>query len=131
MSKAKQQNLTPLQVSTLASIVQKETAVVRERKTVAGLYLNRLHDYWPLQADPTIIFALLAVPLAVRATSGARARGFLYSAGMVGVYYYVGRAAELAARSDRFHPVVAAWLPNLLGLIVLVILLHRLPRSAT
>ncbi len=58
MSKAKQQNLTPLQVSTLASIVQKETAVVRERKTVAGLYLNRLHDYWPLQADPTIIFAL-------------------------------------------------------------------------
>ena len=58
VSKAKQQNLNPLQVVTLASIVQKETAVVQERKTVAGLYLNRLHDFWPLQADPTIIFAL-------------------------------------------------------------------------
>ena len=58
MQKAKEQNITPLQVATLASIVQKETAVVGERKTVAGLYLNRLHDFWPLQADPTIIFAL-------------------------------------------------------------------------
>lgn len=58
IDKATAQRLTPIQVSTLASIVQKETAVVAERKVVAGLYLNRLHDFWPLQADPTIIFAL-------------------------------------------------------------------------
>lgn len=58
INQAQKQNLNPLQVATLASIVQKETAVVAERKTVAGLYLNRLKDYWPLQADPTIIFAL-------------------------------------------------------------------------
>ena len=58
MSKVKKQGISPLQAAALASIVQKETAVVSERKTVAGLYLNRLHDFWPLQADPTIIFAL-------------------------------------------------------------------------
>ena len=58
VASAKKQEITPLQVSILASIVQKETAAVIERKTVAGLYLNRLHDFWPLQADPTIIFAL-------------------------------------------------------------------------
>jgi len=58
LEKAKKQNLTPIQVSILASIVQKETAVVAERPKVAGLYLNRLKDFWPLQADPTIIFAL-------------------------------------------------------------------------
>lgn len=78
----------------------------------------------------TVIFALLAVPLAIRAAGGARARGFLYSAGIVGAYYYIGRAAELAARGGRFDPTVAAWLPNLLGLVVVILMLYRLPRRA-
>lgn len=55
---AKNQKLTPIEVSSLAAIVQKETATVSERPTVAGLYLNRYHSKWPLQSDPTIIFAL-------------------------------------------------------------------------
>lgn len=55
---AKKLNLTPLEVSILASIVQKETSTVGERPTVAKLYLNRLNSDWPLQADPTVIFAL-------------------------------------------------------------------------
>jgi UPF0755 protein len=58
LEKAKNINLSKNEVITLASIVQKETATVSERPMVAGLYLNRLRDKWPLQADPTIIFAL-------------------------------------------------------------------------
>lgn len=58
VEKAKSLNLTKDQVITLASIVQKETSTISERPMVAGLYLNRLKDKWPLQADPTIIFAL-------------------------------------------------------------------------
>jgi len=58
LAKAEIQNLTPLQVVTLASIVQKETSTIAERPKVAGLYLNRLHNFWPLQADPTIIYAI-------------------------------------------------------------------------
>ena len=45
------------QVVILASIVEKETAKDSERPMVAGVYMNRLHKNWPLQADPTIIFA--------------------------------------------------------------------------
>jgi len=56
--KAKQLGLSPSQVITLASIVQKETANIPERKIVAGLYLNRYKNKWPLQADPTVIYAL-------------------------------------------------------------------------
>lgn len=58
LAKAKKQKLSIEQVITLASIVQKETQTISERPKVAGLYLNRYHHKWPLQADPTVIFAI-------------------------------------------------------------------------
>jgi len=58
LQKAEYQNLTPLQVSVLASIVDKETTKVSEMRTIAGVYMNRLKKRIPLQADPTLIFAL-------------------------------------------------------------------------
>jgi UPF0755 protein len=54
---AQQIGLTPIEVSTLASIVQAETYMPKERPVVAGLYLNRIRKKIPLQADPTVIFA--------------------------------------------------------------------------
>jgi UPF0755 protein len=49
---------TPQQAVTLASIVEKETGVPRERGMVAGLYSNRLRIGMRLQADPTIIYPI-------------------------------------------------------------------------
>jgi UPF0755 protein len=57
-AKADALGLRPEQVVALAAIVHKETVKGDERPRVAGVYLNRLKLEMPLQADPTIIFAL-------------------------------------------------------------------------
>ncbi len=55
--KAAALNLSPIQVSILASIVDAEALYDKEMPTIAGLYLNRLNRGILLQADPTVIFA--------------------------------------------------------------------------
>ena len=50
--------LTPVEVATLASIVEEENHRPAEKAIIAGLYMNRLHKDMLLQADPTVKFAL-------------------------------------------------------------------------
>jgi len=57
-AKAKAIGLTPNEVCTLASIIDEETANNAEKPMIAGMYINRLKQGMPLQADPTVKFAL-------------------------------------------------------------------------
>lgn len=56
--KASRMEMTRAEVVTLASIVDEETTYDDENERVAGLYVNRLEQGIPLQADPTLKFAM-------------------------------------------------------------------------
>lgn len=50
--------MTPHEIVTLASIIEKETGVESERPLVSAVFHNRLKHQMPLQSDPTVIYGL-------------------------------------------------------------------------
>lgn len=56
--KAESLGMTENEVATVASIIDEETANNAEKPMIAGMYCNRLKQGMPLQADPTVKFAL-------------------------------------------------------------------------
>ncbi len=58
LEKAEKLDMSPVEVSILASIVEAESRHADESPVIAGLYLNRLKDTMPLQADPTLVYAV-------------------------------------------------------------------------
>jgi UPF0755 protein len=63
----KQENLSIHDAVTLASIVEREAQKPEERATIASVFLNRMKAGMPLQADPTVQFALTANPKSLAA----------------------------------------------------------------
>jgi UPF0755 protein len=57
-ARAKATGLTVRQIMAIAALVEKETARGEERPLVAAVYRNRLRIGMPMQADPTVIYAL-------------------------------------------------------------------------
>jgi UPF0755 protein len=62
MAKAKALGLNRDEVMTLASIVYEESKQPVEQPRIAGVYINRLKNKWPLDADPTLKFAAYQLP---------------------------------------------------------------------
>ncbi|MCH7695335.1 MAG: endolytic transglycosylase MltG [Proteobacteria bacterium] len=49
---------SPYQALTMASIIEKETAISTERSKIAGVFVRRLQQHMKLQTDPTVIYAM-------------------------------------------------------------------------
>jgi UPF0755 protein len=62
ITKAKLIGLNRDEVMALASIVYEESKQPVEQPRIAGVYINRLKNNWPLQADPTLKFAAYQLP---------------------------------------------------------------------
>lgn len=62
LEKAKAISMNRDQVMALASIVYEESKQSSEQPRIAGVYINRLKNNWPLQADPTLKFAAYKLP---------------------------------------------------------------------
>lgn len=58
LEKAKKMGLSPVEVITMASIVDRETMYNDEKNRIAGVYYNRLKKGIKLQADPTVVYAV-------------------------------------------------------------------------
>ena len=58
LSYARSKNLTPYDVLIIASMIEKETAVPRERRLVAAVIYNRLRNRMPLGIDATVRYGL-------------------------------------------------------------------------
>jgi UPF0755 protein len=61
-AEATARGLTVHQVLILASIVEREAVLPEERELIASVYLNRIDEGMPLQADPTVQYALTQRP---------------------------------------------------------------------
>ncbi|MHB8930673.1 MAG: endolytic transglycosylase MltG, partial [Melioribacteraceae bacterium] len=57
-ARMKELKMTKQQILTLASIIDGESNLVSEFKTIAGVYYNRLRIGMPLQADPTVQYLI-------------------------------------------------------------------------
>lgn len=58
VNKAEKLGFNAIEIATIASIVTEETNDTKEMTDVAGVYINRLRRAMPLQADPTVKFAI-------------------------------------------------------------------------
>ncbi|MDP7039383.1 MAG: LptF/LptG family permease [Myxococcota bacterium] len=122
----KARTMRKIQEKTLGELWELSRHAPKEKHKRQAIILLHRKFALPLAA---FIFTLLSVPLACTARGGSRARGFLFSTAIVGGYYYLGRAVELSARAGNFDPILAAWLPDIIGLVMAVILIVRFRRT--
>jgi LPS export ABC transporter permease LptF len=101
----------------------------RRAQRVAREYRVQIHRRYALPLAPTL-FALIAVPLAMRLTRGGRSWGVLLCSGLVGIYYGVLTFSRYLALEGALPAGLALWVPNALCALAAAVLLARARRPA-
>ncbi|MEE2961470.1 MAG: LptF/LptG family permease [Myxococcota bacterium] len=89
-----------------------------------ALYIVTLNRKFALPVA-AVVFSLLAFAIGFRTSKAPQAQAYINCILIIAGYYYLGRALELSARRGDFPPWLAAWVPNILGLLWGWILLWR------
>jgi len=76
----------------------------------------------------SLIFALVGVPLGLQPTRNSSSAGFAMSVIIIFVYYALMTMGNALARSGALPPLLAVWLPNLIGLVAGAFLIKRAAR---
>ena len=76
----------------------------------------------------SLIFTLVAIPLGMQPNRNSSSRGFVISIIIIFIYYSLMTMAGAIAQSGTVDPMLAVWLPNIIGLLAGCWLMHRAAR---
>jgi lipopolysaccharide export system permease protein len=126
MARLRPKDLTTAQLHARLAELEAGEPDPRARRA-AREYGVQLHRRYALPLAPTL-FALIAVPLAMRLSRGARSWGVLLCSALVGIYYGVLTFSQYLALEGTLPAAVALWIPNGLCALVAAFLLARARR---
>src|SRR3954462_1772456 len=92
-------------------------------------YLSEFHRRIAM-AFACFVLALVGIPLGVSSKKGGKATGFVLTIVLVFAYYFASLAGVTLARTGRLPPALGVWVPNIGFMIVALLLLWRVDRTA-
>lgn len=114
-----------------------EELTMKELKTQIEIMRTQYVDTKKLEAElyqrvtvpmASLIFALIGVPLGLQPTRNSSSAGFAMSVIIIFAYYALMTMGNALARSGAIAPLLAVWLPNLIGLLAGALLMRRASR---
>lgn len=124
------------------------TQLVREQKKPEELTMKELReqisimqtqfvDTNKLQAElyqritvpmASLVFALIGVPLGLQPTRNSSSKGFVMSVIIIFLYYTVMTMSNAIARGGIMPPIIAVWIPNIIGFLAGLVLIRKASR---
>lgn len=124
------------------------TQIVREQKKPEELTMKELREQISIMATQfvdtnkleaelyqrvtvpmaSLVFALIGVPLGLQPTRNSSSKGFAMSVVIIFLYYTVMTMSNAVARGGILPPLLAVWIPNIIGFLAGVVLIRKASR---